>query len=54
MWSPGQPLQLKSEIFKMTLTAILNTSLGRVENESDLMEFIAAFDSCKRDSDEWI
>ena len=54
LWSPGQPLQLKSEIFKMTLTAILNTSLGRVENESDLMELIAAYDSCKRDSDEWI
>ena len=54
LWTPGQPLQLKSEMFKMTLTAILNTSLGRVKGESDLTELIAAYDSCKQDADKWI
>jgi cytochrome P450 len=52
LWVPGKPMELKKEMFKMTLKAILDTSLGDIfSNDNGIEQLLSTYDACKWYSD---
>ena len=48
IWSPGKPLELMKEMFRMTLKAILCTSLGNIFEDNSGIEWLAnCYHLCK-------
>ncbi len=52
MWSPGKPIQLVKEMFRMTLKAVLSTCLGNIFMDDSGADWLAnTYHSCKCEMD---
>ena len=55
IWSPGKPVELMKEMFRMTLKAILCTSLGNIFEDNSGIEWLAnCYHLCKCEMDKHI